>query len=477
MHVWFLEKIMFLFPIIYIVFFAIAVFHLLKSKVDGALLFIIFGLPIYITTLSITFMYGFPFLVPILQSFKEVIMLLTFLTVFLSLKKRPRLYFIDIIILVYLFYIICYTVIPLGGFSFKERLIALKSISFFPLIYFSGRLIDPKKVNLNKHFQYICIIAIPAAVVVLWEAITYTHFQTFTGYADYMFYYFNQEPSGHHGLNWTFEAENDGPKRFASIFANPLDHAAATLTVICAILSLITTETKKVKMNRFILIVFICTLASIAFALSRASFASYFLILYMYAYITNRRKWIQYFYFGAAAVIVLILTFLSGEFYEFIIGTLNFTNSSSVYHIIQWLEGIQSIAANPLGLGLGTSGRIAAMLGSNVGGENQLIIIGVQAGLIALLLYLFIYIYLLRTAFKMSRERKGKAKKIGIFILLLKLGMIIPFLTAEAESYVYVSYITWFFAGLMINIKYYTDGDRNRYKGFEGSQNWTKNSN
>ena len=460
---------MFLFPIIYIVFFAIAVYHLLKSKVDGALLFIIFGLPIYITSLSTTFLYGFTFLVPILQSFKEIIILLTFIIVFISLKKKPRLHFLDRVILIYLLLIICYTVIPLGGFSFKERLIALKSISFFPLIYFSGRFIDPKKVNLNQYFQYICIVAIPAAVVVVWEAITYTHFQTYTGYADYMFYYFNQEPSGHHGLNWTFEAENDGPKRFASIFANPLDHAAATLTVICAILALVTTGTKKIKMNRFILVAFLCTLASIIFALSRASFVSYFIILCMYAYITNRRNWLRYFYYGAVVAVITVFTFLSGEFYDFFIGTLNFTNSSSVYHIIQWLEGIESIASNPFGLGLGTSGRISAMLGSNVGGENQLIIIGVQAGLIALLLYLFIYIYLLRTAFKMTVERKGKARKIAIFILLLKLGMIIPFLTAEAESYVYVSYITWFFSGLMINIKYTTDdGDRYRYQGPEG---------
>ena len=79
---------MFLFPIIYIVFFAIAVYHLLKSKVDGALLFIIFGLPIYITSLSTTFLYGFTFLVPILQSFKEIIILLTFIIVFISLKKN-----------------------------------------------------------------------------------------------------------------------------------------------------------------------------------------------------------------------------------------------------------------------------------------------------------------------------------------------------------------------------------------------------
>jgi hypothetical protein len=467
---------MFLFPIIYIVFFAIAVFHVLRSKPAGALLFIIFGLPIYITSLSIVSMYGLKSLVPILQSFKEVIVLLTAAVVVLSLKKKPQLHFLDKVIVVYFLCVACYVVIPVGEFSLKERMLSLKSIAFFPVIYFIGRLMDVKKINLNEYFQYICIVAIPTAIVVIWEAANYTHFQTFTGYAEYMSYFFNLEASGNHGLNWTFEAENDGPKRFASIFANPLDHAAGTLTTICALLALITTNTRKIKMNRFLLAVFICTLFSIVFALSRAAFVSYFIILYTYAYITNRRSWLNYFYYGAAIAVVVFFTFMSGDIYQFIIGTINFSNSSSVYHIIAWLDGIEAIVSNPLGLGLGSAGKISGAEGINVGGENQLLIIGVQAGLIALLLYLFIYIYILRTAFKMTRTLKGKARKVAIFILLLKLGMIIPFLTAEAESYVYVSYITWFFSGLMINIKYYTDGDRSRYQGPETRENGTENN-
>ncbi len=467
---------MFLFPIIYIVFFAIAVFHILQSKPGGALLFIIFGLPIYITSLSIVSMYGFKSMVPILQSFKEIIVLLTAAVVVLSLKKKPQLHFLDKVIIVYFICVACYVIIPIGGFSLKERLLSLKSIAFFPLIYFTGRLIDIKKINLNQYFQYICIIAIPAALVVCWEAATYTHFQLFTGYAEYMSYFFNIETSGNHGLSWTFEAENDGPKRFASIFANPLDHAAGTLTTICALLALITTHSRKIKMNRFLLVAFICTLFSIIFALSRAAFASYFIILYTYAHITNRRSWLLYFHYGAALVAIVFFTFMSGDIYQFIIGTINFSNSSSAYHIIQWLEGIQAISTNPLGLGLGSSGKISGVEGINVGGENQLIIIGVQAGLIALLLYTFIYIYILRTAFIMTRRQKGKARRIAIFILFLKLGMIIPFLTAEAESYLYVSYITWFFSGLMINIKYNTNGDRSRYQGSETRENRSENN-
>jgi hypothetical protein len=141
---------MFLFPIIYIVFFAIAVFHILKFKPGGALLFIIFGLPIYITSLSIVSMYGLKSLVPILQSFKEVIVLLTAAVVVLSVKKKPQLYFLDKVIIVYFLCVACYVVIPLGEFSLKERLLSLKSIAFFPVIYFIGRLIDVKKsISMN----------------------------------------------------------------------------------------------------------------------------------------------------------------------------------------------------------------------------------------------------------------------------------------------------------------------------------------
>lgn len=467
---------MFVFPLIYLLVFAIAVFRILKGKTDGALLFIIFGLPIYITSLSVATLYDFKQWVPFLQGCKEIVILLTLVTVLFSIKKKPQLYLIDWLYIGYLSYILLYVLLPLGEYGLKDKLIALKSVSFFTFIYFTGRFFDLTKINLTQSFHYICLVAIPAALLVLVEAATYTHFQTLTGYADYMFYFFNQDPSGHHGLNWTFEAENDGPKRFASFFANPLDHAAGTLVSIAAILALATTNSQKVKFNQFILVAFICSLCSIIFALSRASFASYFFIIYVYAFITRRKQWLSYFYLMVGAAAVFALFFLSGDLYEFIIGTLNFTNSSSAYHIIQWVEGIQAVLSKPLGHGLGTSGRISAMLGSNIGGENQLIIIAVQAGIIALGLYIAIYVTVIRTAFKMSMQKKGRAKKIALFILLLKIGMIIPYLTAEAESYLYIGYITSFFTGIMINIKYNSDGDRSRYTRPEVGQDRTKNN-
>ena len=107
---------------------------------------------------------------------------------------------------------------------------------------------------------------------------------------------------------------------------------------------------------------------------------------------------------------------------------------------------------NPLGLGLGTSGRIGGSLGDQTGGENQFIIIGVQAGIIAMGLYLAVYIGLIKTAYKWFFRLKGKEKKLCLVLLLIKIGFLIPFLTSELESSPYISYMTWFFSGLLMAV-------------------------
>lgn len=467
---------MFLFPILYLLVFAVAAFRIMKDKPDAALLFIIVALPIYVSTLSVLTLYDLKAWVPYVQACKEMIILLTLLSVGFSIKKKPKLYPIDWLYIAYLGYILLYVLLPLGEYGFKDKLIALKNLSFFTFIYFAGRFFNLAKINLSQYFHYMCLLSIPAGIIATIEFITYTHLQTITGYADYMFQFFNQEPSGHHGLNWTYEAENDGPKRFASFFANPLDHAAGTLVSITAILALVTTNSQKVKVNNFIIAAFVCSLCSIVFALSRASFASYFFIIYMYAIVTRRKQWLSYFYMLVGIAVVFAFGFLSGELYDFIIGTLNFTNSSSAYHILQWVEGIQAFVTRPFGHGLGAAGRVSGFLGENIGGENQLLIIAVQAGIIPLVLYITIYVNVIRIAMKMTMEQKGRAKKIALFVVLLKFGMIIPYLTAEAESYLYIGYITSFFTGLMINIKYNADGDRSRYTRPEVGQNRTENN-
>ncbi|MCX6204966.1 MAG: hypothetical protein NTZ19_01775 [Bacteroidetes bacterium] len=333
-----------------------------------------------------------------------------------------------------------------------EKLIALKGISFFPFVYFAGRFCKPNEINLNKWFHYLCILAILTGALLLFEIIPYVHFQTYTGYADFNSRFFNVEPAGHYGLTWTFESIS-GIKRFASFFSMPLEHAAATLISISVIAALATNKKNKIILQPFLVFSFLITLLSIFFAFSRAAFASYFLMIYVYLLITKNKAVLKLINWGIVFITLAILIWLNGDIYEVITSTIDFSDSSSVSHVLEWLAGIQSIGNHPLGLGLGYSGRISGSFGDNIGGENQLIIIGVQTGIITMLLYLAIYWQVLKNAFNLFiKSKSSKERKIGLMLVLLKIGIIIPLLTAEAETYLFISYLIWFFSGLLISI-------------------------
>jgi hypothetical protein len=443
---------MFIFPVIYISLFFQLLKKLFSRNMNGLVLFVIFALPLYTIAMSVTNLMGFPKLVPFLQSCKEAGILAALVYLLYHLTKWYRWHIIDLLLIGFFFYVLIYVFLPLGSYGFFQKVLAFKSLCFFPIVYFTGRLIPPSSFRLGETFQYLCILAIIAAAVNLYEVVTYTHIQTFTGYADYNYRFFNQEPSGSYGLSWTFEIEN-GMKRFASIFSTPLEFAAATLISVSALVAMSTTNNNKLQFTKFNLFTAACTLFCIAMALSRASFVSYFFIIYAYAYITGQ-KWItRVFHYGALSVVAfLLLVTFNNDFYDFIINSIQFTNGSSVGHLIEWLNGIDSMIRHPLGIGLGESGRISAFAGDNTGGENQFIIIGVQAGVIALALYILVYIRLIKEGIKAFRTRAGVQRQMGIFILLVKAGLLIPLFTAEVESYIYVSYLTWFLSGCFISM-------------------------
>lgn len=449
-----------LLPCIYVYSFLTSAYRLFQNKPQYILLFFVFGLPIYITSLSLTYQYGFESWVPVFQSFKEIIVLLTL--GFLVFRRKEKLSFtpLDKLILAYLLYTSLYVILPLGNFSLIQKLLALKSLSFFPLVYFTGRLIDPKLVNLNHYFSYICLIAILAGIVLAGEIITYEHLQAHTGYAAFNEHFFGMEPSGHFDLSWTFETSN-GLKRFASFYGGPLELGVNTLFTLSAIAALSTKDDNTIRMTNLVAVAFVVSCLSIFFAISRASLVSYFLVIYVYALITRQKQWLQVFYYGLAISLVLIWFVLQGDIYELIITTLNFTDNSSAFHVLQWLEGLEAIASRPLGLGLGMSGRVSSAVGDNIGGENQLIIIGVQTGVISVLIYMAIYISVIKLCLTRFYKNKGKIRKLALCLLLVKIGLIIPTLTANVESYVYIAYITWFCTGMLTTMSQYKQPESN----------------
>jgi hypothetical protein len=445
---------MFIFPLIYFSSFLISLKNLFSRNSQGILVFLILGLPIYTTSLSVALQLGFGSIIPFMQPLKELIILITLGTSIWELNTRIRLQSVDYAILAFFLYTLLYVLLPIGTYGFVNKLIAFKSSSFFTFIYFAGRLFDPAKIYISKYFHYILAVFICAAAVLFFEIITDQHFQNLTGYADYNFYYFNQEATGNYGLSWTFETST-GLKRFASFFANPLEFAAATLLALAIAAGLYTTDDNQIKLDKFGILAIIATQFAIFFALSRSSLASYFIMIFIYALITKKKIVLNIIY-GLGIMVVLYFIFfmliINPDLYEFVMETITFTNPSSIGHVLAWIEGAEAILANPLGLGLGNSGRVASSLSDTVGGENQYIIIGVQTGIITLILYLWIHLYFIKTCWKWYPKLTGKEKQVCLSLLLMKIGFIIPLLTSELESSVYISYLSWFLSGLFMHM-------------------------
>lgn len=438
-----------IFPIIYVLSFLASILALIRGRNNAVFLFIIFGLPIYTTSLSISFDLGMRWLVTLIQYSKETLILVFFINTILSINKRPVLYTIDKLILSFLLLNLLYLVIPLGSFPLYQKLMAFRNISFLVFVYGIGRFMDTSKVYINELFSFVGLVGIAAGILVIGEFLTNTHFQTITGYATYNAYYFGQEPSGQYGLSWTFENES-GYKRFASFFANPLDHAAATVITISMLLALTISSKIKIQFNQFTILILLATLASITFAFSRAAFVSYCMVIYVYSLVTNNRlvlKWANY----ALITGFVILVFFGKDIYEHLIETVLLKDNSSLTHVADWVNGIESIISHPFGIGLGESGRVSVYDNLQTGGENALIIIGVQVGIIGMLLYLAIYYQVLKMAYLMAKKGYGKYRKLALAILLIKIGLILPIMTSDLESYIYISYLQWMLCGLLVN--------------------------
>lgn len=439
---------MFVFPLAYLLSFFYACKELSVKKPVGVLFFIIVGLPLYITSLSVLHLYGLDFLVPLFQYAKEVILVAALAYLVYRLPALPVFNLLDKLVLFFFLFVSSYILLPLGSFGIFEKVVAFKNVCFFPVVYFIGRLLTIQEVWLSQLQKYIMFTSIAAALVLVVELLLDTHLQQFTGYASFYDKYFSFDPAGNYGLSWTFEIEG-GVKRFASFFANPLELAASTLITAPVLMALFTVGAHRQDRKMFYLTL-LGVLLSVVFALSRASFLAFVVVGYLFSLLTGRRKMLQIYYAAGILICFSLLFFtFNNSISDFIVATINFSDSSSLSHLLEWISGLEAIAAQPFGMGLGESGRVAGVLGLNVGGENQFIILGVQCGVIAMFLYLAIIILSSYMAARLFKVSTGRAQQVSLMVFLIRVGLFIPCLTAAVESYLYVSYIGWFFTGIM----------------------------
>lgn len=443
---------MFLFPLIYIISFLKTLKEFSKANASGLLIFIVVAMPIYINVLSITHMYGLDGLIGILQFFKEFLVIIALFIVIIQFKKIPKFTTTDILVAIFLSYSFLFVLLPIGSYNIISKLLAFKSLSFFCILYFVGRFIQIKYIQLGKYFKLIGMMTLLAALIVLMEYLRNEHFHANTGFTNLLINYFDGEQSGNYGLIWTFETET-GQKRFGSLFGSPLEMAASMVLTLSICLAYYTDYSKRLFLTKFGRICLISSFICITLALSRASFIGYLIVLCVYALITNNKKIIKFIYIALSFALVYLIYFLAQtDIYNFIIDSVTFKNASSIGHVLEWIDGFEAMIQKPFGLGLGESGRISMVSNDNIGGENQFIITGIQVGFPLLIIYIWIHINLMKKAYKYLWSQSGKTKRIAFTIFLCKIGILLPMFTSNTEGFVYLSYFTWFLSGLLINI-------------------------
>jgi hypothetical protein len=146
---------------------------------------------------------------------------------------------------------------------------------------------------------------------------------------------------------------------------------------------------------------------------------------------------------------VYVYNFSDEELRFFIQDTLTFQNTSSLGHLVEWIEGIISIYENPFGVGLAMSGNASGVDQSiKIGGENQFLIYGVQMGLISMIIY---FLILIKSIFNSAKlyliSNDVNHKSVGFITALTKFGLLIPLFTANAELYLFVAFFSWYLVG------------------------------
>jgi len=440
----------FVFAIIYVSSF----FYFLKGFRSGEperiLVFFIAGMSMYTVALSTTMQTTSEDVVNVIKYFKEIAVGTSFLYLLFKYKDQIRFNWLDWLVTILFLYTAAYVFTPLGNFTFFERVTVFKSYGLFAPLYFIGRWMPQEKIAPKKIIYGVIGMLICASLVQCIETIFYTHLQTQTGFMAYYQKILDAYTSGSYGLTQTFETDL-GNKRFASFFQDPLDFAITLVWGIClAIGWLLFVKDDQIDPKWKWLVLFIL-MAALYQTYSRASMLGGLIAILYILFLIRRSLFIKY------SIIIFSLTGIYILFSEnvkvknYIIDTILFRESSALSHLLAWLSGIEAMGQQPFGLGLGSSGYYGFGDGLGIGGENQLIFMGVQTGIISLLLYLAIYICIWVFAAKHWRDQEGYTKVLFLGLLLFKAASLIPMLTSYFESFLFMSYFTWFLTGFLIS--------------------------
>ena len=439
--------------LIYLIFIGLTLGEIYKGNSSYLLLYIICFLPFY-TVFQIIVFNSFENIVLInsIKYSKDFVFFSSFILFTIGTKdsffyRSFYLSLLDKLIIIFLFFVLVYLIIPIRESDLISKLIYAKNIFLIGILYFFGRNTDFNFKNWNLVIKLLIGLTLFSFIIALFESIIGTHLHSFLGYSNYNLVVNDIDPQGNYGLNWSFESQGLRP-RYASFFADPLEFSASLLLFFSLAIWLFLHS--KYKQNKLLSIALILVIVfSFLLAFSRASLFSGFLVLIYALYLSRNYKIIFSILFTAFIGFIYLYYFSGEELRFFIQDTLTFQNTSSLGHLVEWIEGIISIYENPFGVGLAMSGNAGGVDQSiKIGGENQFLIYGVQMGIISLVLYSSILIKAIYNSARLYvKSLDYNHKSIGFITCLTKFGLLIPLFTANAELYLFVALFSWYLVG------------------------------
>jgi len=443
-----------LFIVLYLIIYIKTFTNISKGKFEYILYFICLALPFYATLQAQIFdILKSELLVNAIKFSKDLIFFYAVLLFLLGnnqsiITRSFNFSNLDKLVLGFASLILFYTLIPLGEADFFSKVIYAKNILLIPLVYFIGRNIELNdKIYGNLKKIFLVIIA-SSSVFVFFEFIFSTHFHTLIDYASYNMIVNEIDSQGNYGLSWSFEGQGSRP-RYAAFFADPLELSASLLLLFSFTFFFFYNKTNTNFLIPLLLISFLLLMSFSRGAIVACFGIVLFSLLIHKKYITLTKI------FFTSFILFLFLFYFGGEELQYlIIDTLKFENSSSLGHLIEWIEGIISILENPFGIGLAMSGNAGGVDQSlKVGGENQFLIIGVQMGVLALVVYsLILFLVIIRSMKSYNSSINLNEKHISFTVACTKFGLLLPLLTANAELYLFVSLVSWLLAGYVEKI-------------------------
>ena len=437
-----------LFIVFYLIIFAYTIDKFSKGKIEYLIVYICACLPVYTTLKVQAFnIFNSEIVVTIIKLSKDAVFIYAFMLFLLGknihlFKIRFKFSLVDKLIFCFTILVTIYALIPLGEADFFSKVIYAKNLYIISITYLIGRNVKIDEVLFNTIKKLLKYLIVSLTFFLLLEFIFSIHFHSIIDFSNFNTKVNEIDPQGNYGLSWSFESQGSSP-RYAAFFADPLELSASLLLLTS--LLIYNFWNNKTNISYFLLFM---VLAAFIFSFSRGAIVACFgIVIFGLLLNKNYKILIILSTFFVLSTISLVY-FGSEETRYIIIDTLKFENTSSLGHLVEWIEGIISIFENPLGIGLAMSGNASGVdQAIKISGENQFLIFGVQMGVLSAVLYGLILFYVIKRSSLVYLDSSSLDKHISFIVACTKFGLLIPLLTANAELYLFVSLASWFLAG------------------------------